>query len=989
MPRKSASEPATLALLPDGAPPGGGETGAAASAPSGGGETGAAASAPSGGGEADAPGSARAQASAQAAQANGERDSERRAPLLLLMDGHAMVYRAWFALQQARPLTVRATGEDVRGVYSFTTTFFKTLADHNPTHIAIAFDPPGPTFRHEEFADYKATRPPTPPDLVRNVERVKQVMRAFRAPVIETPGYEADDVLGTIAAWASDRGVDTLIATGDTDTLQLVSPRVRVLLTTGFGETKVYDEQAVRERYGGLEPGQQRDVKALTGDTSDNIPGVPGIGLKTAVKLITEFESVEELVRRVDDVTPPRIQNLVREHADQVAASKRLVTIAADAPAALDLDEARFGQFSRDDVLEIFRELEFSSLVARIPTMQGEGDGASGDVDADAPPAASSSASVVVVDSLPALEAMAARLRAAEAFAVEAHGSRRKAMEDDLVGIAFAAEGEAWYVPLGHAEGAQLARDDALSVLLPLLREKPLSGHNLNYTLTLLANYGLAPMETRIACDAMIAAHLAGQKALALKPLAFNRLNLEVPALADLTGTGRKQIAFGDAPIADAAAYAGACADAALRLAAALREDMERDGLAEYHDRRAMPLVPVLAAMQTHGVAIDVAALAALDEEIAAEVAVEERAAYDAVGHEFNINSPPQLGDLLFKELKLPSGRRTQTGYSTDASILENLRDHHPVIGHVLRYRELAKLKSTYVETLPQQANPRTGRIHTTYNQAGSATGRLASSDPNLQNIPIRTPLGLRVREAFVAQERPAWTLLSADYSQIDLRVLAHLSQDPALLAAFERGEDIHASTASLIYGVPLAEVTRDMRRLAKVMNFGVAYGLSAFGIAQQTEMTREEGAAFIESYFGTYPTVKAYLDDVVERAKADGYAETLLGRRRAIPELRSPHYPVRQAGERIALNTPVQGTSADVINEAMIAVQRRLDADGFRSRMLLQVHDELLFEAPADEEASLAAMLRDLMPNAVALSVPLRIDVKTGPNWAAMTYGE
>ena len=976
MPRKSASEPPTLALLPDGAASGGGETGAAANAPSG-------------GGEADAAASASAPASAQTAQANGERESERRDPLLLLMDGHAMVYRAWFALQQARPLTVRATGEDVRGVYSFTTTFFKTLADHNPTHIAIAFDPPGPTFRHEEFADYKATRPPTPPDLVRNVERVKQVMRAFRAPVIETPGYEADDVLGTIAAWASERGVDTLIATGDTDTLQLVSPRVRVLLTTGFGETKVYDEQAVRERYGGLEPGQQRDVKALTGDTSDNIPGVPGVGLKTAVKLVTEFGSVEELVRRVDEVTPPRIQNLVREHADQVAASKRLVTIAADAPAALDLDEARFGQFSRDDILEIFRELEFSSLVARIPTPPGESDGASGDADGEAPPAASSAASVVVVDSLPALEAMAKRLRAAEAFAVEAHGSRRKAMEDDLVGIAFAAEGEAWCVPLGHAEGAQLARDDALRVLLPLLREKPLSGHNLNYTLTLLANYGLAPMETRIACDAMIAAHLAGQKALALKPLAFNRLNLEVPALADLTGTGRKQIAFGDAPIADAAAYAGACADAALRLAAALREDMERDGLADYHDARAMPLVPVLAAMQTHGVAIDVAALAALDEEIAAEVAVEERAAYDAVGHEFNINSPPQLGDLLFKELKLPSGRRTQTGYSTDASILENLRDHHPVVGHVLRYRELAKLKSTYVETLPQQVNPRTGRIHTTYNQAGSATGRLASSDPNLQNIPIRTPLGLRVREAFVAQERPAWTLLSADYSQIDLRVLAHLSQDPALLAAFERGEDIHASTASLIYGVPLADVTRDMRRLAKVMNFGVAYGLSAFGIAQQTEMTREEGAAFIESYFGTYPTVKAYLDDVVERAKADGYAETLLGRRRAIPELRSPHYPVRQAGERIALNTPVQGTSADVINEAMIAVQRRLDADGFRSRMLLQVHDELLFEAPADEESALTAMLRDLMPNAVALSVPLRIDVKTGPNWAAMTYGE
>ena len=911
------------------------------------------------------------------------------APLLLLMDGHAMVYRAWFALQQARPLTIRATGEDVRGVYSFTTTFFKTLADHNPTHAAIAFDPPGPTFRHEEFEEYKATRPPMPPELIRNVERVKQVMRAFRVPIIETPGYEADDALGAIAARAAEQGADTLIATGDTDTLQLVSPRVRVLLTTGFGETKVYDEQAVRERYGGLDPVQQRDVKALTGDASDNVPGVPGIGQKTAVKLIGEFGSVEELIRRADEVKPPRIQNLIREHADQIVVSKRLVTIATDAPVEWDLDAARFGGFSRDEALEVFRELEFSSLVARIPSPPGEAD-AAGPGLAEATPAAGAAVRVEIVDSPGALDALAARLRAAETVVVEAHGSWRRAMEDDLVGLAFATEpGEAWYVPLVHTEGARLARDEALAALLPLLREKPLSGHNLNYTLTLLSNHHLAPMSVRVAFDAMIAAHLTGEKALGLKALAFNRLNLEIPALSEVTGTGRKQIAFGDAPVADAAAYAGASADAALRLASALREDMERDGLAEYHDARAMPLVPVLAAMQTHGIAIDSGALAALGAEIAEDAAAEERAAYDAVGHEFNINSPQQLGDLLFKDLKLPSGRRTQTGYSTDASILENLRDHHPVVGRVLRYRELAKLKSTYVETLPQQVNPRTGRVHTTYNQAGSATGRLASSDPNLQNIPVRTALGLRVREAFVAQERPAWTLLSADYSQIDLRALAHLSRDPALLAAFERGEDIHASTASLIYGVPLDEVTRDMRRLAKVMNFGVAYGLSAFGISQQTELTREEGAAFIESYFGTYPTVKSFLDDVVERAKADGYAETMLGRRRYIPELRSPHYPVRQAGERIALNMPVQGASADIINEAMIGVQRRLDADGFRSRMLLQVHDELLFELPVEEEEALSAMLREVMPNAVELSVPLRIDVKTGANWAAMAYAE
>ena len=917
--------------------------------------------------------------------------AQRETPLLLLMDGHAMVFRAWFALRQAQPLTIRATGEDVRGVYSFTTTFFKTLADHRPTHVAIAFDTPERTFRDELYADYKATRPPIPPELTQNVERVKQVMNAFRVPVLESPGYEADDVLGTIAAWSTEHGVDTLIATGDTDTLQLVSPHVRVLLTTGFGDTRIYDEDAVRERYGGLEPAQQRDVKALTGDTSDNIPGVPGIGQKTAVKLISEFGSAESLVERVDEVTPPRIQGLVREHTEQLLKSKHLVTIETAAPTDFDFDAAAFGGFSRDEVLDVFRELEFSSLVARIPSLPGEQQSAAAS-DAAVEPQSMFDADVrvTIVDTPAALDALVERLRGADTLVVEAHAAVPRAMESELVGLAFAVdESEGFYVPVGHTEGTLFSAEEALPALLPVLMSKPVSGHNLNFTLTLLSNYGLAPTAVSVAFDTMLAAHLTGEKALSLKPLAFNRLNVELQALTDLTGTGRKQITFDAVPVTDAGGYAATAAAVTLQLQRALAEDMERDGLTTYHDEHAMPLVPVLARMQTYGIAIDEGVLAELNEEIAGEIEIEERDAYEAVGHEFNINSPSQLGDLLFKELKLPSGRRTQTGYSTDASILENLRDHHPVIGHVLRYRELTKLKSTYVDTLPQQVNPRTGRIHTTYNQAGSATGRLASADPNLQNIPIRTPLGLRVREAFIAEQRPEWMLLSADYSQIDLRVLAHLSQDPALMAAFERGEDIHSSTASLIYGVPLGEVNRDMRRLAKVMNFGVAYGLSAFGISQQTELTREEGAAFIESYFGTYPTVKAFLDDTVERAKADGYAETLLGRRRYIPELRSPHYPVRQAGERIALNMPVQGTSADVINEAMVTIQHRLEEDGFRSRMLLQVHDELLFELPGEEEEELVAMLQDVMPNALEMSVPVQIDVKTGPTWASMTYTE
>jgi DNA polymerase-1 len=919
----------------------------------------------------------------QAAPAPSAAPAQR--PLLMVMDGHAMVYRAWFALQSARPMTIRTTGEDVRGVYSFTTTFFKTLNAVKPTHVAIVFDPPGKTFRDERYAEYKAGRPRAPEELIQNLARVKEVMKAFNVPIFQVDGYEADDVLGTIAHEVEAQGVDTIIVTGDSDTLQLVTEHTKVLLTTGFGDTKVYDVARVKERYDGLEPDQQRDVKALTGDTSDNIPGVPGVGIKTAVKLIQQFGSAENMLEHLDEITPPRIQGLVREHAATVTESKWLVTIVKDVPAEFKLKEAEFGAFKREDVVGIFRELEFSSLVTRIPGSFTEAPSEPGTnnltVEADT--------SVTIVDSPAMLDAMMAKLVAADNVVFEAHASNSRAMEAALVGIAFtASEGEAYYVPLGHAEGTQLPLDDALTKITPLLLNDGVGkvGHNLNFSMTLLSNFGVKSTKVHVTFDAFIAAHLLGEKAMGLKQLAFNRLNLEVKALSDLVGTGRKQIEFDAVSIVDAAAYAGANVDATLRLMALFTPDLERDGLTAFNRDHAMPLVPVLVQMQVNGIAIDTSVLAELDEELVVQVEESEKAAYAAVGHEFAINSPAQLGELLFEELHLPSGRKTKTGYSTDASILEGLRPAHPVIDQVLDYRALTKLKSTYVDTLPQEVNPRTHRIHTTYNQAGSATGRLASNDPNLQNVPVRTELGLRVRKAFIAERRPNWTLLSADYSQIDLRALAHLSQDPALMAAFERDEDIHASTASLIFSVPMDEVTTDMRRMAKVMNFGVAYGLSAFGISRQTEMTMDEGNQFIGDYFGTYAKVREYLDETVLKAKELGYVETLLGRRRYLPELSSPHYPVRQAGERMALNMPVQGTTSDIINAAMVGVQRRLEADGFQSEMLLQVHDELVFETPLEEQAALTDMLREEMSGALELSVPLKVDFKSGDNWAEMS---
>jgi DNA polymerase-1 len=906
---------------------------------------------------------------------------------LMVMDGHAMLYRAWFALQSARPMTIRKTGEDVRGVYSFTTTFFKTVAALKPTHIAITFDPRGPTFRHEQYSEYKANRAATPPELHQNVERAKQVMRAFDIPIYEVPGFEADDVIGTIAQFADNNDLDTIVVTGDTDSLQLVSEHVSIMLTTGFGDTRIYDIPAVNERYGGLSPDQVRDVKALTGDTSDNIPGVPGVGIKTAIKLVLQFGSVEFLLDRLDEVTPPRIQGLVRDNADQLRESKGLVTIVRDVPTSFALEDTLFDTFDRDQVIELFQELEFSSLVGRIPQIAEQ-------VSPVFEPRATTShvdvasGEAIIIDDRSKLDSMLSLLATAPRIIVEAHGDTPRAMEATLVGLAFAIpRGPIYYVPTGHTEGQQLQPDDAMASIAPLLqRENPgIVGHNLNSTMTLLSNYGVAPTKVPVIFDTMIAAHLLGEKSLGLKQLAFNRLNTELQALSDLTGTARKQIKFNAVSIAEAAGFAGANVNATRHLMDVFAQDLEKDSLTAFNRDQAMPLLPVLVQTQVNGIAIDSSVLSDLNEELVVAIGEAERGAYESVAHEFAINSPAKVGELLFAELKLPAGKKTKTGYSTDASILENLRAAHPVIDRILKYRELTKLKSTYVDPLPLEVNPQTRRIHTTYNQAGSTTGRLASNDPNLQNIPVRSELGQRVRMAFIAEWRPGWILLSADYSQIDLRALAHLSQDPALMSAFEQDQDIHASTASLIYGVPLNNVTSDMRRLAKVMNFGVAYGLSAFGISRQTEMSMDEGGQFIADYFGTYPKVREYLDSSVAKAKETGYAETLLGRRRYLPELQSPHYPIRQAGERMALNMPVQGTSSDIINAAMVHVQNRLESDGFEARMLLQVHDELVFELPTTEEKRLTAMLHSTMPKALSLSIPLKIDVKSGNNWAAM----
>ena len=912
-------------------------------------------------------------------------------PLLMIIDGHAQVHRAWHAISVRQHLSVSKTGEDITAVFGFANAFLKAIQEWNPTHCAIAFDLPAPTFRHRLYDKYKAQRPPSPPELRPQFERVKQLMRAFRVPVFELEGYEADDIIGTLSRKAEEQRIETVILTGDTDTFQLASPWVRVDLHYSIQNRKIYDETEVGARYGGLGPAHQPDLKALKGDSSDNIPGVPGVGDKTAVKLLVEYGSIESIYEHIEEVMPPKLREALIANRDRAFQGKELTTIVRDLPIELDLEACRFGRHDRKEIVDLFRELEFFRLVSRVPGPLEPPEPAAPAVS----PASSRSGThgggglgptdYRVVDSAGKLEDLVAELSAAGSFNFDTETTSKDPMQADLVGLSFSTvPGRAWYVPVGHRDGAQLPIDEVLQRLKPFLESPHVSkaAHNTNYDLTVLANYGITAKPD---FDTMVAAHLLGKKTPDLKDLALDTLEVEMAPISELIGTGAKQISMAQVPIDKAMEYACCDADMTGRLRSAFEQKLHGEGLWDLFSTMEMPLVPVLVDMQRKGVALDSGALYEMSQDLDQQLKQLEVNIYDAVGHVVNINSPQQLSELLFNELGLPKTKRTKTGYSTDANTLEALRGSNPVIDYILEYRQLSKLKSTYLDALPQLVNPRTGRLHTSYNQTGSATGRMSSSDPNLQNIPIRTELGRNVRRAFVAENSPEWLLLSADYSQIELRVLADLSQDAALVEAFQRGEDIHSATASLMYEVPVERVTPDMRRIAKVLNFGVIYGLSPYGIAQQTEFTPEEGHRFIDTYFAKYPGIQSYIDSVKEQAREVGYVATPLHRRRYIPDIGATNSNVRQAAERAAVNMPIQGGAADIMKLAMIRVHQRLQEVGLRARMLLQVHDELMFEVPAGEVEHLKELVRQEMSHALEMMVPLQVDVKTGYTWGDM----
>jgi DNA polymerase-1 len=879
-----------------------------------------------------------------------------------LIDGSSYIYRAFFAIGHLS----NSKGFPTQAIYGFTNMLLKILREKEAVYAAIVFDAPGPTFRHEVFGEYKSNRPSMPEDLRVQVPHIKEIVSALRLPVLEKEGYEADDLIATLARKLEREGIETVIVSGDKDLMQLISPHVTMYDSM---KDKTFQVHEVKERFG-VSPDKVVEVMGLMGDTSDNIPGVPGIGPKTAGQLIEEFGSVEELLKNIDKVKNAKVRASLDRYAEQARLSRELATLDSNAPLDWTLENLKRGEPDRKKLQEIFKEMEFSKLLKdfslrpdhreddyRLITGRGE------------------------------MEALVRSLRKAGAFALDLESTSMEPMRAEIVGLSFSFQPhQAFYLPVGHTyEGApeQLSREEVLRTLRPVLEDPGLKkyGQNIKYDYILLAKSGVRLRG--IAGDNMIASYLLNpsKHRHSLEELSREYLDRQIITYEDVAGAGAKAIPFSQVGVEKACRYSCEDADLTLILANLLIPKVEADGFAELLGRVELPLIEVLAVMEMNGVKLDLPLLTVMSEEFEKLMEKISGEVYELAGGEFNINSPQQLGKVLFEKLKLPGGKRTKTGYSTDVEVLTELAKDFPLPAKVLEYRSLSKLKSTYVDALPQLVNPVTGRVHTSFNQTVTATGRLSSSDPNLQNIPIRSPEGRRIRETFIPQEGSL--ILSADYSQIELRVLAHLACDTFLISTFQKGEDIHAATASEIFHVSPEQVTPEMRRLAKVINFGIIYGMSAFGLAKELGIPPSVAQAYIANYFQKYHEVRDYIDKSLEQARERGYVTTLMNRRRYLPDIKSPNRSVRQFAERIAINAPIQGTAADLIKVAMINIHRRLVKEGYRTKLILQIHDELVFEVPQGELEGIEALVREEMEGVVKLYIPLKVDIGAGKNWA------
>lgn len=883
---------------------------------------------------------------------------------LFLIDGSGYMYRAFHAI---RYLT-NSKGLPTNAVFGFTRMLVKTLKQENPDYVGVVFDLKGPTFRHDLFQDYKANRAETPEELVQQIPYIKQVVEALSIPVLELQGYEADDLIGTFAKKAAKNDFDVVIVTGDKDMYQLIEENIQI-----------YDE--LKDKWVGTKEAEERfgvpvekivEVMGLSGDSVDNIPGVPGIGPKTATELIQQFGSVEGVLAHIDQVKGAKRKDNLTKHAEDARLSKKLVTIDTNVPVTVTLDELRREPPDPRSLTALFTELEFYRLLKEL---YPEGEHLPSSVESEYRTLSKKEEFLTLISNI----------KSRGIFAFDFETTSPNPVLAKIVGISFCYEiGEAWYMPLRHRllTARQLDFNWAIDQLRPIFQDSSIKkiGQNIKYEMIILSQIGI--QLKGIAFDTMLASYVSNvaKRSHSLSSISLEYLNHKMIEYHDVVGTGKKEICFDEVDIPTATQYSAEDADVTYRLYEMLKPKMEAYNNLYYTIE--LPLVPVLARMEVNGVRIDPEILGEMSEEAQKTIESGRERILQLAGCSFNPDSPAQLAEVLFDKLKLPVIKKTKTGYSTNEAVLEELSIRHPLPAEVLEYRKLKKLQSTYIDTLPKLINPQTGRIHPSFNQTVTATGRLSCSDPNLQNIPVRSEFGKRIRYAFVPRDKNH-LLLSADYSQVELRIMAHFSEDPVLLEAFAKNEDIHRRTAAQIYNVPFDQVSEDMRRHAKTINFGILYGMGAFGLSKSLKVSTKEAQKVIDRYFENLPKVKEYIDTLIDKVRRDGYVTTLFNRRRNIPELQSNNGNIRKFGERTAINTPLQGTAADIIKLAMINIDRDLEEKKLKTKMTLQVHDELLFDVPKDEVEEVIKLVQYRMESVVELKTPLAVNIAAGSNWA------
>ncbi len=892
-------------------------------------------------------------------------------PVLYLIDGSSYIFRAYYAI---RNLTT-SDGFPTNAVYGFSSMLFKFVKDFNPEYVAMVFDAKGKNFRNDIYADYKANREEAPDDLVPQIEKIHDVVNAFSFPLIIKEGYEADDLIGTIAKTNGEKGVEVIIVTGDKDFCQLVSDNVTLLDTM---KNKKTDTEEVIKKYG-VPPEKILDLLALCGDKVDNIPGVRGIGEKTASKLIKEYGSLENLYNNLQKLTKKQ-RSMLESSRDDAFMSKELVTIRTDVDIETDYKKFKYSGFDSDRLRDIFDELEFRNLERELES----GNSIKGSEENPVKTAKGTEYKLVTKEK--ALDEVVDLIKESGELSLDLETTSHLPMNAEIVGIALTPKEETgFYIPVGHVgnpDQVQLDKDLVLERIKPLLEKEEIKkiGQNLKYECIVLHNHGIDL--NGIYFDTMLAAHLldSSRTSYRLGELSRSYLSHKMISYKDVTGKGKSQIGFAEVELEKAKEYSCEDSDIAMQLYRKLSSELKNEGLLETYHTKVLKIVKVLASIELNGVKVDLDVLSELSEDFTGELEGISRDIYESVGYEFNLNSPLQLREVLFRDLNLPAKKKTKTGEpSTDYEVLVDLCKYHSVPELVLKYRALSKLLSTYIDSLPRLLNPGTGRLHTSYNPVGTTTGRLSSSDPNLQNIPIKSEEGRKIRRAFITEQ--GFTLLSADYSQIELRLLAHYSDDEKLIDAFLNNSDIHNRTASEIFPVTEDQVTPEMRRLSKTINFGIIYGISPYGLARQLGTSVSQSRDYIDKYFSRYSRVQSYMERSVSDAQNKGFAETIIGRRRPIPELSSNNRVQRGIGERAAINTPIQGSAADIINIAMINIHEKLK--DYMSKMILQVHDELIFEVANSEMTDMKELVKEEMENALELKVPLKVEIKTGKNWA------